>query len=315
MKIGVVGAGAFGTALAVSLAANGPVWLWGRAGMEAVATSRTTPRLPGITLPEAVHITGDINGLAGCDVLLLAMPMQALADTLPTLSGLRARYAVACCKGIDRTRLTGPAEIIASAWPHVTPAVLSGPSFAADIARGLPTALSLGCADEAAGSKLQDALSTPTLRLYRTTDVTGVELGGALKNVIAIACGCAMGAGLGESARAALMTRGFAEMQRFAAHVGAQPETLQGLSGFGDLALTCTSAQSRNYTYGLALGAGTTPAHATVEGRATAQALHTRAAAEGLDLPITAVTAAIVTGQITVKDAMSRLLSRRLKEE
>ena len=110
MKIGVVGAGAFGTALAVSLAANGPVWLWGRAGMEAVAASRTTPRLPGITLPEAVHITGDINGLAGCDVLLLAMPMQALADTLPTLSGLRARYAVACCKGIDRTRLTGPAE-------------------------------------------------------------------------------------------------------------------------------------------------------------------------------------------------------------
>ena len=315
MKVGVIGAGAFGTALAVSLAAKGPVWLWGRAGMATIAASRTTPRLPGVTLSDAVHITGDINDLSDCDVLLLAMPMQALADTLPKLTGLSARYAVACCKGIDRTRLTGPAEIIANAWPHVIPAVLSGPSFAADIARGLPTALSLGCADVATGTQLQDALSTPTLRLYRTTDVIGVELGGALKNVIAIACGCAMGAGLGESARAAVMTRGFAEMQRFATHAGAQPETLQGLSGFGDLALTCTSAQSRNYAYGLALGAGTMPANATVEGRATAQALNARAQAEGLDMPITAATAAIVSGQITVQEAMSRLLSRRLKEE
>jgi glycerol-3-phosphate dehydrogenase (NAD(P)+) len=271
--------------------------------------------LPGVSLPEPLLATDDLTALSDCETLLLAVPMQALASTLPLLANLPVRHAVACCKGIDLTRLTGPSALLVEGLPGVTPAVLSGPSFAADIARGLPTALSLACADDTTGEALQNALSTPTLRLYRTTDVTGVELGGALKNVIAIACGCAMGAGLGESARAAVMTRGFAEMQRFAIAAGARSETLQGLSGFGDLALTCTSAQSRNYAFGLALGAGREPAHATVEGRATAQAVHARATAEGLDMPLTAGVAAIVTGQITVQDAMTRLLARRLKEE
>lgn len=325
--IGVIGAGAFGTALAVSLAAKGSVKLWGRGDMAGVAETRQSPRLPGVLLPAEIEIASDLSDLQDCDTLLLAVPMQQLDSVATHLADLPARHMVACCKGVDLTRLVGPSEIIARARPAVIPAVLSGPSFAADIARGLPTALSLACADEAAGKALQDQLSTPTLRLYRTTDVIGVELGGALKNVIAIACGCAMGAGFGESARAALMTRGFAELQRFACAAGARPETLQGLSGFGDLALTCTSAQSRNYTFGLALGAGQTtdpaagPAagqetgHATVEGRATAQAVHARATQEGLDMPITAVTAAIVTGQISVQDAMTRLLARRLKEE
>jgi glycerol-3-phosphate dehydrogenase (NAD(P)+) len=195
--------------------------------------------------------------------------------------------------------------------------VLTGPSFAADIARGLPTALTLACAEEAAGATLQEALSTPTLRLYRTTDVTGAELGGALKNVVAIGAGIVMGAGLGDSARAALMTRGYAEMVRFATRMGARAETLAGLSGFGDLVLTCTSAQSRNFTHGLALGAGRAPAAATVEGLATAQAVMRQAIRFALaaQMPVTQMVAAVTTGRASVAQAVQTLMTRPLKEE
>ena len=315
--IGVLGAGAFGTALAITLAQTGrPVRLWGRDKdmMERIAAFQTSPRLPGVTLPDSIAPTGDAAMLADCETLILAVPMQQLAAALADLA-LSPRHAVAACKGVDLTTLDGPTAIIERALPMAQAAILSGPSFATDIARGLPTALSLGCADDAVGVTLQDQLSTATLRIYRTTDVIGVELGGALKNVIAIACGAAIGAGLGDSARAALMTRGMAEMLRLATAMGARPETLMGLSGLGDLALTCASPQSRNFALGHAIGAGTDAPTALSEGTATAQAALALADDRGVDLPITRVTAALVKGDLTVKDAMRDLLDRDLTKE
>ncbi|MAO00991.1 NAD(P)H-dependent glycerol-3-phosphate dehydrogenase [uncultured Roseovarius sp.] len=315
----ICGAGAFGTALAVTLAQNGPVTLWARDAAHAAemqATRENARRLPGIALPDSVTVTsGPVpKGDTPC---LLAMPMQTLGGFLSEHANVLAhRPLVACCKGMDLTTGLGPTGLIARSCPTATPAILTGPSFARDIALGLPTALTLACADEATGQMLQRALTTPTLRLYRVTDTLGAELGGALKNVIAIACGAVIGAGLGESARAALMTRGFAEMNRLAAALGAQPQTLAGLSGFGDLALTCTSDQSRNYRYGLSIGQGADfDPTITVEGAATARAVLARAQAMGLDMPITHAVTALVTGELRVAQAMDMLLSRPLKEE
>ena len=311
--ISVLGAGAFGTALAVALAERGAVTLWGRR----IGWQAENPRLPGVTLPEGVNATEDLARALEAPVILLALPAQALGGFLETHgAGLAGKRLVSTAKGIDLATLRGPSALIAARAPGAVVAVLTGPSFAADIARGLPTALTLACVDAAEGRALQEALSTPTLRLYRTTDVTGAELGGALKNVIAIAAGAVIGAGLGDSARAAIITRGFAEMTRLAAHLGASPETLTGLSGLGDLTLTCTSAQSRNFRFGAALGAGQDfDAATTVEGAATAQALARMAEAEGLDLPISAMVARLATGAISVEKAMTHLLSRPLKEE
>lgn len=310
----ILGAGAFGTALAVALAAKGPVTLWGRLG--GWAQIRENPRLPGVQVPQAVMLTETIPRPDG--PVLLALPMQALGDFLAKHAAeLDGRPLVACCKGIDLATLRGPSALIAAHCPGATPAVLTGPSFAADIARGLPTALTLACADDGSGTALQAALSTPTLRLYRTTDVTGAELGGALKNVIAIAAGIVIGAGLGDSARAALLTRGYAEMVRLATRLGARADTLAGLSGLGDLVLTCTSTQSRNFRHGRALGEGAEPeASATVEGLATARAVLEKARSLGLtDLPVTQMVAAVTTGRITVAQAVQTLMSRPLKEE
>ncbi|MEY4982973.1 MAG: hypothetical protein RIR62_1239 [Pseudomonadota bacterium] len=319
-RIGIVGAGAFGTALAVALGREGrAVTLWARdAGDVAAmrATRGNAARLPHVALPDAVAVTGDLRDLLGASTVLLSVPMQALRGFLAGATGLDGLPLVACCKGVDLATLTGPSAVIAAACPSSTPAVLTGPSFAADIARGLPTALTLACADPDQGAALQRLLSTPALRLYTTADVAGAELGGALKNVIAIAAGVVMGAGLGDSARAALMTRGFAEMTRFATHLGARAETLMGLSGLGDLVLTCTSAQSRNFRYGHALGAaeGFDPA-VTVEGAATARAVAGLAMREGIDMPVTQMVAALVTGRTALADAITALLSRPLKPE
>ena len=315
--IGIVGAGAFGTALAVTLArAGAEVRLWGRdvAAMAEASRTRRLPRLPDVALPDAVRPTGATGDLVSCDILILAIPMQRLGDALDALA-VAPRHAVAACKGVDLARLRGPTSILRAAWPGTVPAILSGPSFAADIARGLPTALSLGCEDDVAGRDLQATLSTPTLRLYRTTDVTGVELGGALKNVVAIACGAAIGAGLGESARAALMTRGMAEIMRLAEAMGARRETLMGLSGLGDLALTCASPASRNFALGLAFGRGTAPPDATTEGTATATAALRLARPRGIDLPVTRAVDDLVAGRANVEDAMRTLLERDLKDE
>ncbi|MFT7059651.1 MAG: glycerol-3-phosphate dehydrogenase (NAD(P)+) [Pseudorhodobacter sp.] len=310
--IGIVGAGAFGAALAVALGREQPVTLWGRG-----LTSRSIARLPGVILPENVTITAKISDISEFDTVLLALPMQVLGRFLATHgAGLDGRKLVACCKGMDLETGLGPTALIARACPQATPAILTGPSFAADIAQGLPTALTLACADDQTGLALQAALSTSVLRLYRTTDVTGAELGGALKNVIAIAAGVVIGAGLGDSARAALMTRGNVEMARLAFALGAKPETLGGLSGFGDLVLTCTSAQSRNFRFGRALGVGEAfDLNVTVEGVATAKAAAKLARQLGVETPITAMVAALAADEITLSDAIHRLMSRPLKQE
>jgi len=312
-RIDIAGAGAFGTALAIALARGGAgVTLWARAGAADIDAAReNAKRLPGHTLPGTVRVTGDLSDLTA-DILLLAIPTQKLADFL-ALMPPRTGTILSCAKGIHKATGQSPSALIRAHAPEATTGALTGPSFAADIAAGLPTALTLACADEARGAALQDRLSTPMLRLYRSTDLVGAELGGALKNVIAIAAGAVMGAGLGESARAALMARGFAEMRRVAALKGARDETLAGLSGFGDLVLTCTSDKSRNYRYGLALGAGA-PADPdmTVEGIATAEEL---SAHPDLDTPIAAAVAALSRGQITVQDVIATLLNRPLKPE
>lgn len=312
-RVNIAGAGAFGTALAITLArAGAEVTLWARAGAEDMQTARENARrLPGHSLPDGLRVTGDIGHLTG-DLLLLAVPTQKLHELLPELPG-QARTVISCAKGIHLATGLSPCQLIARDLPGVTTGALTGPSFAADIAAGLPTALTLAVPDDAEGATLQDRLSTPTLRLYRTTDIIGAELGGALKNVIAIAAGAVIGGGLGESARAALMARGFAEMRRVAAFRGARDETLAGLSGFGDLVLTCTSEKSRNYRHGLALaGAAPLDAAATVEGAATAEELsaHTE-----LDTPIADAVATLCRGEASVQDVMAALLNRPLKPE
>jgi glycerol-3-phosphate dehydrogenase (NAD(P)+) len=321
MKIAVLGAGAFGTAMAVAMAQGGrPVGLWARdptAAASIAATRENAGRLPGVILPKTVSVSANIGDFSASDILLLAMPMQALsAFVAGHAAALTGRQLVACAKGIDLTSGRGPVAILTTVAGERHPSILTGPSFAADIARGLPTALTLACADDKAGFALLQAISTPALRLYLTNDTVGAELGGALKNVIAIAAGVVIGAGLGDSARAALMTRGFAEMTRLAQSRGARPETLAGLSGFGDLVLTCTSNQSRNFRFGRALGRGDAfDPSVTVEGAATARALVRIATDQGLDLPIAAMVAGLIDRHTGVDQAVAALMARPLKKE
>jgi glycerol-3-phosphate dehydrogenase (NAD(P)+) len=317
--IGIVGAGAFGTALAVALARGGrEVRLWARDPGQVTAMQerrRNAAVLPDAVLPRTVSVHAEIGDVCHGQALLLAVPMQALGGLLDHWPQIDARQPlVACCKGVDLATLRGPVAVVLARRPGAEAAILTGPSFAADIARGLPTALTLATTGE--GAALQDLLSTPTLRLYRTDDVIGAELGGALKNVIAIAAGTVIGAGLGDSARAALMTRGYAEMVRLALTLGARAETLAGLSGFGDLVLTCTSAQSRNFRYGLALGRGEGfDPTVTVEGVATARAVVRLATEQAIDMPVTAMVDALASGRITLESAVALLMSRPLKQE
>ena len=308
--IGIAGAGAFGTALAIALGREGrQVMLWARNPGHA-------ERLPNAVLPDRVTLTGEIKDLAGAQAVLLAVPMQVLGGFLAEHGAVFVGAPlVACCKGVDLKTLQGASALIGQACPGATVAVLTGPSFAVDIAKGLPTALTLAC-DSEASEGLQRLLSTATLRLYRSADVVGAELGGALKNVIAIAAGVVMGAELGESARAALMTRGYAEMQRFALRLGARAETLAGLSGFGDLVLTCTSTQSRNLRFGMALGSGAAfDSSVTVEGAATAQAVVRLAGQLDIDMPITKMVAALIDKKLPLDEAIRSLMSRPLKQE
>lgn len=320
MSIGVIGAGAFGTALAISLAGNTPVRLWARSVSHArdmMADRQNKARLPGVALPENLHVSPDFDSVAGQDTLLVAVPMQQLRTVLTDHGkSLATATLVACCKGVELNTGQGPIAVICEVLPEAHPALLTGPSFAADIARGLPTALTLACADENRGKALQQSLISDNLRLYRTTDTIGAELGGALKNVMAIACGAVIGAGLGDSARAALMTRGYAEMLRMALALGARAQTLAGLSGLGDLALTCTSDMSRNYRLGLSIGRHEAfDADVTVEGAATARAVAALADRLGLDMPITRVVVDLLDQTKTITGAMTQLLARPLKEE
>ena len=312
--IAIAGAGAFGTALAVALGREGrAVTLWARDVGEMAERRRNARYLPGVDLPETVTVTADRDVFARAEVVLLAVPMQVLGGFVEVNAALfGGKWLVACCKGVDMATLQGPSAVIRARCADAQIAVLTGPSFAADIARGLPSALTRAGADEA----LQARLSTPSLRLYRSADVVGAELGGALKNVMAIAAGVVMGAGLGDSARAALITRGFAEMQRFALAKGARAETLAGLSGLGDLILTCTSAQSRNFRFGQAMGQEATfDPTITVEGAATAVAVAKIAQRDGIEMPITQMIAALMAQEITLRQAIQALMSRPLKEE
>ncbi|MGJ8597787.1 NAD(P)H-dependent glycerol-3-phosphate dehydrogenase [Sulfitobacter sp.] len=317
MSVCVLGGGAFGTSLAIALATKGPVVLWARDPADMQVARENKARLPDCPFPDDLTVTGNLATALHADTILLALPMQKLRGFLHDQApALGHKSLVACCKGIELSTGKGPVQIITEEVPSAQAAILTGPSFAADIARGLPTALTLAVADDTVAKDLQKQLTTSTLRLYRTTDTIGAELGGALKNVVAIACGTAMGAGMGESARAALMTRGYAEMKRMAEYRGADPDTLAGLSGFGDLTLTCTSEGSRNYRLGLSLGRGEDfDAGTTVEGAATARAVAQVAKDAELDMPITMAVAGLLDKTLDVKTAVHSLLTRPLKEE
>ena len=320
MSISILGAGAFGTSLAIALASKGPVTLWARNQehvIEMQLDRQNSRRLKGAKFPENLELTAELVSASSNDILLLAVPMQLLGSFLKeNATQLAGKQLIACCKGIDRVTGLGPIDLIKTIIPTAHSAILTGPSFANDIAIGLPTALSLACTNEAVGLGLQDRLSTPFLRLYRTTDIVGAQIGGALKNVFAIAAGAAIGAGLGESARAAVITRGFAEMNRFAMYFGARPQTLAGLSGFGDLTLTCTSTLSRNYRFGFALGRDAPfDATTTIEGAATSYAVKALSETHQIEMPITQSIAAIIDEKSTVATEMKHLLSRPLKEE
>lgn len=316
--IAVIGAGAFGTALAISQASQGrPVILWGRDGarMAQIQQMReNAAALPGVTLPKGLSATGDLAQAARAPTVLLSIPTQALRGFLRNHgAALSGATLVACCKGVERGTGLLPTQIITDMLPGARTAVLTGPSFAADISRGKPTALTLAT-DLPEGAALQEALSTPTLRLYLSDDPVGAQLGGALKNVIALAAGMVIGADLGESARAALMTRGFAELVRLATAQGAHPETLWGLSGFGDLILTCSSEKSRNFSHGIAFAQGQAdPGGKTVEGVMTAHAVSEQGA--DMDLPVIHMVSALLKGDISVPHAMDTLLQRPLKSE
>ena len=279
---------------------------------------RENSKLPGAVLGPAITVTSDAKAaIQGADFILSAIPLQSTHTTLADLVGyFEGQPLIGCSKGVDLTTGMGGYSILRASYPDGPVGLLTGPSFAADIAQGLPTALTLAADASQEVSLWQSELSVGTLRLYVSHDPVGAELGGALKNVIAIACGATMGAGLGESARAALITRGQAEITRCAVQLGARPETLSGLSGFGDLCLTCTSDKSRNYRFGAALGqAKPFDPSITVEGKDTALALLPIMQRLEIDMPITKAVAGLCSGTITVSQTLAALMARPLRKE
>ena len=320
-SVGVIGAGAWGTALAgVAARAGRAVVLYAR-NAESAAQMQSTcanPRLPGVRLDERIEISGDIAAAARADIILIATPAQNLRDAVSRLAPhLRpATPVVAAAKGIERGTHRFMTEVIAEAAPEAVPAILSGPSFADDVARGLPTAVTLAAKDEALASALVQALGSSTFRPYHTSDVRGVEIGGAAKNVLAIAAGIVEGRKLGASALAALTTRGFSELARLGRACGARGETLAGLSGLGDLVLSCSSLQSRNFALGIALGRGEPkPQGKLAEGEFTAPVLIELAASQNVDMPVSKAVAAILSGKVTIDAAIEGLLTRPFKAE
>jgi glycerol-3-phosphate dehydrogenase (NAD(P)+) len=300
------------------------VWARDEAVVEEINRQHTNGGyLPGHTLDPAILATGDMDRVAKSDAVLLAVPAQQLRAVAAKLAS-RATAGlpvIICAKGIEQATGKLMHEVLAEAFPDARAAVLSGPGFAGEIARGLPIAITLALADEAAGRALASAIGHKNFRPYWTSDVTGVELGGAVKNVLAIAAGAVEGKGLGASAHAALVTRGFAELRRLAAALGARTETLMGLSGLGDLILTCSSHQSRNFRLGYELGRGRSRAEILgvrgnlAEGAYTAAAVSRLARQHGIEMPISEAVAAIVAGALTVGEAIEALLSRPLKSE
>ncbi len=310
-------------ALANAAAAAGrDVVLWGRDAerMRRFEASRVSDRLPGVRLAAPVTATSAVSRLAPSAAILVAVPAQATRDAAARLAALPGSAPlVTCAKGIERGTRAFMTEVLIEAAPGRPAAILSGPSFAADVAAGLPTALTLAASDEGLARSLCRLLRGPNLRLYHSVDVRGVEIGGAAKNVLAIACGVAAGRGLGASASAALVARGFAELRRFGEAFGAKGPTLMGLSGLGDLVLTCSSAQSRNYAFGFALGKGTSAREAQegrlVEGAFTALALTQMARAHQVDMPISNCVEGLVEGSLDVAGAVGALLGRPQRGE
>jgi glycerol-3-phosphate dehydrogenase (NAD(P)+) len=320
-SVAVIGAGAYGTALASAATRAGrKVALYARSADRAaqMKTTRQNPKLPGISLDASIDITADIAEAARADVVLLATPAQHLREAATALAPLLkpSTPVVACAKGIERGTHKFMTEVIAEAIPAATPAILSGPNFADDVARGLPTAVTLAAKDEGLASDLVQALGSATFRPYHTTDVRGVEIGGAAKNVLAIAAGIVVGRQLGASALAALTTRGFSELARLGRACGARSETLAGLSGLGDLILSCSSPQSRNLAFGIALGRGEAPNRSKLaEGEFTAPVLVELAASQNVDMPVSNAVAAVLSGRITIDAAIEGLLTRPFKAE
>lgn len=320
--IGVVGAGAWGTALAnVAARAGRDVILWARSPEHAAdmsASRENVRRLPGVRLEAAVAPTSDLSDLARADAILLVAPAQSTRSVAADLfrGGVRPGVPVAvCAKGIERGSHAFLSDVVGEAMPGHPAAALSGPSFADDVARGLPTAVTIAAEDEALARALCVALATSTFRLYHSSDLRGVEIGGAAKNVLAIASGVAAGLGLGASAQAALIARGFAELRRFARAWGGRDETLMGLSGLGDLVLTCGSMQSRNFALGHALGRGEKPPEKLAEGAFTAAALVEMARARSIEMPISEAVAAVLEGRESASGAVVALLARPPRSE
>jgi len=323
-KISVLGGGAWGTALAATCARVGrDVTLWEHdpANADSLEKKRESRFLPGVKLDEKIKVTRDLAQAAAADAILLVVPAQVVRSVLKALGpSLKERTPlVACAKGIEDGTRKFMSDIIAECAPKAVPAILSGPSFAADVARGLPTAVTLAAPDADTAATLSHAIASSTFRPYHSTDVRGVEIGGATKNVYAIAAGIVAGRGLGASAAAALITRGFAELVRFGRSYGAKPETMMGLSGLGDLILTCSTPQSRNFSFGVALAKGETPdasAHGKLaEGAFTAPVLLEMARAKNVEMPIAAAVAAVLAKQMSVDEAIGSLLARPIKEE
>ncbi len=326
-SVGVIGAGAWGTALAqVCRRAGREVKLWAREAEVLDSVRRRGENalfLPGVKLEAGIVVTGDLADLAGLDLILAVPPSQHLRAALEAFAPYAPSEApvVLCAKGVEQGSLKLMTEVLADVLPGARPAVLSGPSFAGDVARGLPTAVTLACEDHGWAEAIAVAVAAPGFRPYLTHDLIGAEAGGAVKNVLAIACGVVEGKGLGRSAHAAVITRGYAEMSRLAVALGAEAETLSGLCGLGDLVLTCSSPQSRNMSVGLALGRGETLADAlkgklsVAEGVQSAGAVTALARRFGVETPISSATAAVLSGEIDVDRAIEGLLSRPLRVE
>ena len=321
--IAVIGAGAWGSALALNCARAGrrvTLWEHDAANAENLAKKRESLFLPGVRIDDAVAIAGDLGEAVHAEAILLVVPAQAVRAVAKILAAAIAAGTpvVVCAKGIERGTKKFMSEVIAECAPNAVAAILSGPSFAADVARGMPTAVTLAAADGKLAERLAQAIGSATFRPYHSTDVRGVEIGGAAKNVLAIAAGVVAGRGLGASASAALTTRGFAELVRFGRAYGAKPETMMGLSGLGDLLLTCSSPQSRNFTFGVNLGRGHKPdaIHAGLaEGVFTAPVLLEMARERAVDMPISSAVAALLSGATSVDAVIESLLARPLKAE
>jgi glycerol-3-phosphate dehydrogenase (NAD(P)+) len=329
-RIAVLGAGAWGTALANLAARPGDrdgaeVMLWSRDPAhvdEMRATGVNARHLPGIPLLSNVNPIAEPAGIEGADLVLAAVPAQALRAVLEGFASYLAKSVpvIVCAKGIERATGLFMSQVAASVLPNNPPAVLSGPSFAKEVAAGLPTAVTIAAQDGALAAKLASVLASPAFRLYSSSDIRGVEIGGAAKNVLAIASGIAAGRGLGSSAAGALIARGFAELSRFGRAYGAETATLAGLSGLGDLVLTCTSAMSRNFSLGVELGRGISASEALAHGRLcegayTCGALLDLAHAKNIEMPIASAVDNVLAERITIEDSIAGLLARPSKAE